>query len=158
MLEKRVQVQKEHYDIGKYADPVRFTSYFYQVDSALKNVKNGNILVIGKGDGIVPAILNYFLKDRVKTFDFDASLLPDYVGDLSEIGKTVTDKFDVVICCQVLEHIPYNHFDDILRQIKHICSGTFILSLPYRRINFTLTIDMPMFRHKTLNMDIPCFY
>ena len=61
-------------------------SYYYQIKEAVC-AECKSILVIGKGDGIIPAILNEIFRGRevkIDTFDFDPSLHPTYVGNVRE--------------------------------------------------------------------------
>lgn len=155
----RIQVEKEHYDVGKYTDPYRFTSYYYQVEEILNEYKGGRVLIIGKGDGIVPSIISGIIgSDKVRTFDYDEKLAPDYVGNVNNIQTVVNEAYEVTVCCQVLEHIDFNMFEDIICQIANITIRKFILSLPYRRINISIDFDMPKFHHKCFSIDMPRFY
>lgn len=58
--EYELQVEKEHYDFENYVNKQRWMSYWYQVKEALASGCK-SFLYIGKGDGIVAAILNELL-------------------------------------------------------------------------------------------------
>lgn len=162
-----MQVTQEHYDFLSYVTKERWGSYYYQIHEVLKkNPKS--ILIIGKGDNIVPGILKKLYKDsenvvampvtianmgtmgerRVKTFDYDAVLAPDIVGDIREIDKVVNEKYDCILCCQVLEHLEWRFFEETIQKLSSICNDTLILSLPQRCMNFRFTIDLPKIHYK----------
>jgi hypothetical protein len=134
---------KEHFDFETYIDVPRWISYYHQIASTLKlasaqksKATHGirNILLIGVGDGIVPTVIkSYGLS--VTTYDYSEHLSPDVVGDVREISKYFgRNSFDLIVCCQVLEHIEYSHFKNVLEQFMHI-SPSAILSLPYCSAN-----------------------
>ena len=86
----------------------------------------------------------------VKTFDYDPDLNPDIIGDVREIDEIVTQKYDCILCCQVLEHLEWRFFEDIIRRLSLICNDTLILSLPQRQVNFRLKFDIPKIHFKIL--------
>jgi hypothetical protein len=80
---------------------------------------------------------------KVYTFDFDSSLNPDFIGDICNISTILNDKyFDVILCCQILEHIPYENFDNILKQLK-VHAKNVVISLPYSGITFEAILKIP---------------
>jgi hypothetical protein len=124
-----LQVEKGHYDFGDYVDLPRWNSYWHQITETMA-LKPQTVLIIGVGDNIVGERL---LKQGIKvyTFDFDSALKPDFVGDIRNIGTILDGKcFDVILCCQLLEHLPYENFEDILRQLKTLANNA-IISLPH---------------------------
>ncbi|MCM1467223.1 MAG: hypothetical protein NC086_03670, partial [Alistipes sp.] len=127
----KTQVKKEHYNFDKYVDEARWMSYYYQVKEALASGSK-SFLIIGKGDGIVPAIIQELvgLNGVVDTFDYDEQLQPTYIGDIRELSNVVTKKYDCILCCQVLEHLEYKYFESIIKEIDNICNSRVILSLP----------------------------
>ena len=139
----KVQVEKTHYDFDKYVDIGRWNSYYYQIAKTMEQ-SGDDVLVVGAGDAIVVDVLKKFGKN-VDTFDFDKALEPDIVGSVTEIDEVVKKKYDVVLCCQVLEHIPFDKFSDTVRRIKTVLkpSGCFILSLPNHSIGFKMDVKIP---------------
>ena len=139
----KVQVKKSHYNFEKYVDEHRWDSYYWQIVEALK-AEGDNILVIGVGDGIVIDILKKYGRN-VTTLDFDSKLKPDVTGSVTEIDKLVDGKYDAILCCQVLEHIPFGEFEGIIRMIKDKLnkSGIFILSLPNCSIQWKINLKVP---------------
>lgn len=137
MAETMVQVNSDHYDFLSYVNENRWSSYYYQIKEVLASAgcKCNSLLIIGAGDGIVEKVLSN--SDIViHTFDFDESLNPTYVGDVKYIDRIVKQKYDFVLCCQVLEHLPFELFEDILKSLSAIAEKKVIISLPLQAIKF----------------------
>lgn len=153
-----MQVQKEHYTFDKYADMRRWCSYYYQIHEALThNVTN--ILLIGEGDGIVSIALRK-LGAKVTSFDFAEDLKPDIIGDIRNLEKFVNkDTYDCIICCQVLEHLEYKYFDNIIKSFNNIIrkDGIIILSLPQDRVWIKFYINIAWLEFKKVLL-IPIFW
>lgn len=138
-----MQVKKGYYKNSSYNSLERFISYYYQIDSILSlGIKN--ILEIGIGSNLV----SFCLKEygiNVMTCDFDSSVEPDIVADIRKIP--LPDKsFDAVLACQVLEHIPFEDFDNALIEIKRLSSRYVVISLPYRSVFFESVLKFPFIR------------
>ena len=104
------QVDKEHYFSEKYLTKERFLSYYYQVKPILE-LKPKTILEIGKGNGIVSNTLKQ-AGFKVTTADIAEDLKPDKICSIDELSKCFKENsFDLVLCCEVLEHLPFNMFD-----------------------------------------------
>lgn len=146
------QVEKEHYNFIEYVSKERWMSYYYQIKEIMNcNVKQ--ILIIGKGDGIISNVLKNSEgggKYEVTTFDYDKELKPDIVGDVRYIQKYLSHQYDCIICCQVLEHLEWDYFEDIIKQLSLACRNRLILSLPQRNFNFRYKIDFPKIHIKKL--------
>ena len=126
-----IQVDKTHYDFKTYLKSNRWASYYQQIAETMA-CQGKNVLYVGLGDNIVVDTLKKFGKN-VKTLDFDPELKPDYTGSVTEISKVLgkdKHKFDVIICSQVLEHIPFEQFEATIKQLADCANEKLILSLP----------------------------
>jgi len=138
-----IQVQPGHYDKLSYNNLERFISYYYQIETVRKlNVKN--VLEIGAGNKFVASILKDVGID-VTVCDFDISLNPDIVSDVRDI-KLPNNGFDLVLACQVLEHIPFEDVSKALTEIVRISRRYAVISLPYRSTHFELLLKFPFIR------------
>lgn len=137
------QVTIDHYDFEKYVDIARWNSYYYQIAEILQNHCK-NVLIIGKGDGIVPNLLSNMGNGiHITTFDFEQNLKPDIVGDIRNIDTLVTPHvYDCIMCCQVLEHLEYKWFRCILEKFQKILTpqGIIIISLPQHMLRLKLEL------------------
>ena len=122
-------MKADHYFNTNYDNKERFFSYWHQINEVL-SLNAREILEIGKGNGFVS---NYLIGrgKRIFTFDIDKNLIPDVVGTVKEI-PFCSEAFDVVTCCEVLEHLPYEYFYDALKELYRVSKSYVVLSLPDR--------------------------
>lgn len=155
----QVQVKDKHYDFQKYVGKPRWISYYYQIEEAVNlKKKNSDILVIGIGDGIVIDILKK-MHQKVTTLDFDKNLNPDILGSVTELDKLLKKKkFDCIICCQVLEHIPFSEFEKVISDLKNHTKEKLILSLPTRTISWIFKIECTILGERHLRIPMPRFW
>jgi ubiquinone/menaquinone biosynthesis C-methylase UbiE len=115
----------QQYD-NNYDTKGRFASYWHQINE-MQKLKPSKILEIGIGNGFIH---NYFKNKglKISTLDISKELNPDYVG--SVLSMPFEDKqFDVCLCCEVLEHLPFTEFTKALQEIQRV-SRNAVLSLP----------------------------
>jgi hypothetical protein len=137
----QIQVNCRHYNIQKYVDIARWSSYFYQIKETLE-LKPVTVLIIGIGDNVVGNVLSIQQGIDVFTYDFDKELNPDFVGDITEIDTVLGGKqFDAVLACQILEHLPYSRFEEVLKKLRAVGKHV-IISLPHTRVNLTFSVKL----------------
>src|SRR3990167_9093807 len=114
----KVQVRKDHYFNLKYDTKERWISYWYQIHEVLFYDPQ-TVLEIGIGNRTVS---DYLKKAGVKvtTCDFDKSLKPDVLADILNLPFK-KNSFDVVLCAEVLEHLPFKKFHRALEEIRRVC-------------------------------------
>ena len=89
-----------------------------------------SVLDVGIGNGTVSAILRS-RGVKVTTVDIDPSLGPDIVGSVHELNRYVDPKsFDLVLCAEVLEHLPYDLLAACARQLALAARQHVVISLP----------------------------
>ena len=129
-----------HYFRPSYDTKGRFNSYWHQIDEALSLMPR-QVLEVGVGNGFV----SKYLKERgidVKTFDINHRLTPDIIGSVLEMPFP-NDAFDVVSCCEVLEHLPYSDFKNALKELARVSQKFVILSLPDVTTAYRFNIELP---------------
>ena len=128
------------YFLKQYDAKERFISYWHQIHEALK-AKPTRLLEIGIGNGLV----NQYLRGKglkVTTLDLDYRLTPDITGSVLSLPISA-DAFDVIICCEVLEHLPYDKFTTALKELWRITSNLVILSVPDATTVYRIDIELP---------------
>lgn len=153
-----LQVDPEHYEFGSYLSPERWASYWHQVAEVAAG-RPKDALYVGVGDDIVPSLLEK-QGIAVRRFDFDARLQPDYAGDVRDIGRLVPARsVDVVACCQVLEHLPFEHFEPTLRALCGVARRRVVVSLPYcHRTLASLRLKLPKVPLVDVALRLPRFW
>jgi 2-polyprenyl-3-methyl-5-hydroxy-6-metoxy-1,4-benzoquinol methylase len=151
-----VQVEAGHYRFQTYTDLPRWTSYWHQIAETLA-LSPKTALIVGIGDNIAGKILST-QGVQVYTFDFDKNLHPDFEGDVANINALLGDrKFDVILCCQVLEHLPYDIFEAILQQLQRHAENV-IISLPYSAMKYKFEVKLPLIKTVKVNIFIHKFF
>lgn len=161
MKKYSIQVKRDHYYNG-YDSLSRFSSYYCQIESAL-NLKPKNILEIGVGNKTV----SNYLKEMgigVTTFDFDKELKPNIVGDMRDMKMIKNKSFDLVMACEVLEHIPWSNVDKALEELKRVSKKYVLVAMPWSGWSFNINLTFPyikrVFKKDYFNFGfvIPRFY
>ena len=125
----------------KYNDGERWMSYRRQIDEVLK-VKPDNVLEIGIGNGLVA----WYLKScgiSVITLDIDKELKPDVVGSVEKMPFD-DNSFDVILCAEVLEHLPFEKFPKALSELKRAAKKFVVLFLPHWGWTFRFCLKIPL--------------
>ncbi len=134
------QVPKEHY-YSNYDSLRRFITYYYQID-LVRKLKPDRILEIGVGN---KTVTNYLRQNNYKviTCDFDKQLNPDYVADVRKLPFE-NELFDVVLACEILEHLPWKDVGKALNEIFRVTKKFVIVSLPYSSVAFEFIFRFPL--------------
>ena len=143
------QVSKEHYN--KYDSYYRFATYWAQIEE-VKDIKS--ILEIGCGN---KTVANYLIDKGydVTTVDFAVDLEPDILADIRNLD--LKQKYDCVLCCEVLEHLPLKDLDKALGRIQLHTATYAIISVPNYCAKIAFTIQIMNFL-KTIRFNIPAFF
>lgn len=134
------QVEPSHYFRKEYDSKGRFISYWYQISEVL-SLEAGSILEVGIGNGFVT---NY-LKHRginITTLDIDERLNPSVAGSVLKIPFKKTS-FDIVVCYELLEHLPYDNFHNALSEIVRVSKCYAIISLPDITKTYRFYLELP---------------
>ena len=150
----KAQVEKSHYDFESYTNRDRFASYFYQL-KYVELLNPESFLEIGGGAGIlkklIPAGIKYFNADISK------DLNPDLIATVEKLPFK-DNKFDLVGCFQVLEHLPFEKFPLLLEELKRVSSKYIFISLPFANHKILFEATLPRAKKISLNIIIPMFY
>ncbi len=123
-----------------YSQLWSFSEQIYQIN-LLKPV---NMLEIGVGNGFVSRFLEN-MGVNVTTLDINPALDPDIVAPVDGIADYVTpNEFDLIVCCEVLEHLPFEEFEGIIEQFSRLSPRLF-LTIPtnFKYIGFGGFLKFP---------------
>lgn len=124
----------------RYEFEERWTSYYRQVNEVLSFAPQ-DCLEIGVGNGYVTDALRR-QGVTVHTLDIDAALAPDIVGSVEKIP--LPDKsVDVVLCAEVLEHLPFDRFEACIAEIERVSRLGAVMSLPHWGYTIRIILDLP---------------
>ncbi len=145
----------EYFYRKEYDKKSRFINYWNQINEVYR-INPEKILEVGIGGGFVYS----YLKScgfSVVSADIDTNLNPDVVADITNLP--FKDKsFDLINCCQVLEHMPYEKAVDALKEIDRVSSKYAIISLPDVKKYLRFMIDSKKFKAINVLIEYPSLY
>lgn len=126
--EREATLPREFYMGAGALTPEHLHSLSFQI-LQIARLQPRRVLEVGIGNGFVSTYLRQ-MGIEVVTADINPALAPDVCAPLHELPERLAgQRFDVVSCCEVLEHMPFEQFDG------HVCTlarlGTHaLISLP----------------------------
>ena len=122
----------------------RWMSYYYQLDQVMR-LSPSSVLEIGLGNAVVSDYLRRRIPHYV-SLDIDSSAPSDVYGSVTKIPFSDL-AFDVVLCAEVLEHLPFDQFKPSLRELGRVARRNIVLSIPQSGAGFALTLSFPGVQH-----------
>ncbi|OGG93608.1 hypothetical protein A2609_00395 [Candidatus Kaiserbacteria bacterium RIFOXYD1_FULL_47_14] len=148
-----IQTGKSHYRFEKYASEGRFISYYWQLKEILA-LKPKSILEVGVGD----RVFGNFIKDNTAisyiSVDIAEDLHPDVVGSILELPFP-SKSFDVVCAFEVLEHLPFEKFEQALAELARVARHCVLISLPHFGPSIRLEFKIPFLPRIRIAYKIP---
>ncbi|MDI6602617.1 MAG: methyltransferase domain-containing protein [Patescibacteria group bacterium] len=147
------QFHMNYEDYLKGLDLDNWYRYFFIIKEVIEfNPKN--ILEIGAGSEVVKNCLKNFVEDY-KVMDVNQKLNPDILSDLRELKPELKEKFDCLICAEVLEHMPFDDLEKNLRNISQYLrkAGKALVTTPHREKR--IAIISPLSHQKPLMICLP---
>lgn len=152
-FDEEALLSRDRYFAADYFTRAQFDSLVSQILEVVK-LKPRRILEVGPGNGFV----SNFLRSagfEVITFDINQSLKPDVVGNLTEIDRHFPDSsFDLILCAEVLEHLPFELFETILKKFAVITREHVVITLPRQHhiiLDWRMYVKIPFVRPINLN-------
>lgn len=105
----------------------RMFSFAHQVEEVLA-FQPKRVLEVGPGPGIVTHALRTGGVEVI-TADVEETLKPDLLASVTDLPLN-DGAVEVAICCQVLEHLPFDRFETALGELRRVTSRRLVLSLP----------------------------
>lgn len=115
-----------HYGL-EYFGRGRVFSYAHQIET-VRSFGADRVLEIGVGAGMAASALRA-MGFRVTTVDVQPELNPDIVASVTALPVD-SEEYDVAVCCQVLEHLPFEQFIPALRELRRVTTLGAVISLP----------------------------
>lgn len=133
---------KSHY-AASYVRGARLFSYAHQMNAVL-GFEPRSVVEIGPGPGVVTAALRT-VGVGVTTVDVQRELKPDVVASVTDLPFE-DDAFDVSMCCQVLEHLPFDEFVPALRELDRVSREAVVISVPDSTPHYEVRVQVPKLR------------
>jgi hypothetical protein len=153
LIDRPIQVDAESYR-RHYMSLPRMITHWHQADSVCTFTRQGGkVLEVGPGSGHTTWLLKHWGME-VETLDFDASVKPDIVGDVTKI-PCENGSYDCVLAAEVLEHIPFDDFGKALLELKRICHGHVIITLPAPLVGISALLNFSGLNRRELFLGLP---
>ncbi len=136
-------MSKENFELKSYDHKHRWMSYWYQIREVFK-LGSGKMLEIGVGNKFLYDYLKKAGKDIVSV-DINPERRPDFVGSVTNLPFP-DNSFDVVLCFQVLEHLPFEDFEKALKEMRRVSKKNVLLSLPHWGWTFYSILKAPLIK------------
>ncbi|MCH7883414.1 class I SAM-dependent methyltransferase [Patescibacteria group bacterium] len=147
------QGDKIVYAFGKYTREDRWASYYYQIREILE-VNPSTLLEVGIGEGVLMGYLKSNTNISYTSLDVADDLHPDVVGNVTKIPFT-DSSFDTVCAFEVLEHLPFEHFELALQELKRVSKKHVVISLPHFGPPVLFLLKLPFLRRIQIAFKIP---
>jgi SAM-dependent methyltransferase len=123
--DREATLNPAHYLSDDYFQLESLFSMVHQLRE-IRQFRPRRVLEIGVGNGFVSTLLRQ-AGIEVVTADINPALRPDVCCALHDLPAALAgETFDLVSCCEVLEHMPFEVFDDSLRTLRSLAPRAFI--------------------------------
>lgn len=128
--ERERDLSRDVYYSDLYFSMPQLCSFAHQLN-LIHTMRPTSAIEIGVGNGFVSTYLRR-AGVPVITADINPALAPDICAPLAEVPAHIDQPQDLVICCEVLEHMPLNEIDANLDHLRALGARLF-LTLPNSR-------------------------
>lgn len=147
------QVDKKHYEFGRYGFEGRFVSYYWQLKEVLA-LKPASVLEVGVGDKVFGDFIKNNTAVAYTSVDVAEDLHPDVVGSILQL-PFADHSFDVVCAFEVLEHLPFEQFDKAMSELARVARTHVVISVPHFGPMLSLSFKIPFVPAVQLAIKIP---
>jgi 2-polyprenyl-3-methyl-5-hydroxy-6-metoxy-1,4-benzoquinol methylase len=151
---REASLDRQSYFSDSYFTLPQLFSLSHQIEK-INKLAPRDILEIGIGNGFTSSFLRRAGYD-VMTADINPALEPDICAPLSELEEHLNGRrFDLVVCCEVLEHMPFNEFCTNIRILSKLGDRLF-MTLPNckKYFGFGGLVRIPKLGYKVLGVYI----
>lgn len=146
------QINKNDYIFNKYSFLGRWVSYYYQINEVLM-LRPKSILEVGVGDKVFSSYVKNNSDIRYSSIDVAHDLNPDIIGSVHDIPID-DNSFDVVAAFEILEHLPFDKFENSLLEINRVSKKYAIISLPHFGPPIKMSFKIPFFKEFKISFKI----
>lgn len=150
-VERERNLEKSVYFSDAYFRLHQLCSFAHQIHD-IHQLKPKSIIEVGIGNGFTSTFLKSAGFD-VFTVDINPNLSPDLCAPISELPNQLRErKFDLVVCCEVLEHLPFDEFESCMQIFQQIASRMY-LTLPQAKkfFGFGGFLQLPKLGRRNVN-------
>ena len=155
-VERERNMSREAYFSDLYFSLPQLCSFAHQLNF-IHSMRPASAIEVGVGNGFVSSFLR-LSGLHIVTADINLALEPDICAPLSDLGNLVDGPMDLVICCEVLEHMPLEELDTNIEYLRQLGSRLF-MTLPNSRRSWGLASQLSLpklgFKHVDLNFNFP---
>lgn len=128
-FQEESNLKEQVYFSDHYFSSSQWMSFRAQIEG-VRTFKPKNVLEIGIGNGFVSSILQR-CGYSVTTMDINPALNPDYIGNITDLNNMFAkESFDVILCAEVLEHLPFKLFQTCIYNIAEVSKFGTVITLP----------------------------
>lgn len=142
----------DHYHKTHYWSDLRVQGYANQL-AELYRLDPENALEVGVADGFISEVVARFTHHRLVSLDVDPALRPGVSGSVLDL-PFADGAFDMVMCCQVLEHLPFSQFERAVSELRRVARRTILLSLPDVRRFVSIRVRLPRLGWRDLSLSL----
>ena len=131
-MDREKNLPKFIYFSDSYFKMEQLYSYAHQIN-AIHSLRPNSLLEIGIGNGFTSTFFRKLGYDVV-TVDINHELCPDICLPINELNSSIFGRtFDLIVCCEVLEHIPFCEFEGSIKTFASIGKNLFLTLPNYKR-------------------------
>lgn len=149
-LDERI-IDSSKYLGPSYLDSGRWASYREVIREVIR-IDPVRILEIGPGNRIISSILQT-LGFHIYTLDINPTIRPDVVGSVAAL-PIKSGTFDLVVAQEILEHLPFNSFAQIISGFSTIANAA-IISIPHVSFHLSFGIKLPLLKWRSVCLTAP---
>ena len=147
------QVDKKHYEFGRYGFEGRFVSYYWQLDAVLSR-KPGSVLEVGVGDKVFGNFIKNNTPVSYTSVDIAEDLSPDVVGGILELPFS-DNSYDIACAFEVLEHLPFEQVEQAVAELARVARQYVIVSVPHFGPMLSFSLKIPFVPQIQIAFKIP---
>ncbi len=126
--EREAALSRDAFLADAYFTPEQLWSFAEQIYH-LHRAAPRRLIEVGVGNGFVSQFMRS-MGINVLTCDINPNLNPDLLVSVTDLDRHITPgEYDLISCCEVMEHMPFEQFEEAMRKFSCLSENLF-LTLP----------------------------